>query len=43
MEELRARLDEIKEDMQQLERVTDLIEREAKIVEFFNSVNKEVI
>lgn len=43
MEELKARLDAIKADMQQLEHATELIKRETNILEFFDRVNKEVV
>jgi hypothetical protein len=43
MEELRARLEAIKEDMKQVDRITDLARRESNILELFDRVNKEVI
>jgi hypothetical protein len=42
MEELRAKLKEIKEDMHEIEEVTEIIRRETSILEYFDKVNKEV-
>lgn len=43
MEELRARLNEIKDDMQELERLTEMIQQETSIFDCFYKVKKEVI
>lgn len=42
MEDLKARLDSIKEDIEQLEHVTELIKKETTLFEFFDKVEKEV-
>ena len=43
MEELMAKLKEIKEDMNEIEQVTEIIRRETNVLEYFNRVHKEVI
>ncbi|MDF2865456.1 MAG: hypothetical protein K0R72_265 [Clostridia bacterium] len=43
MEELRSRLKVIKEDMKQLEQLTEMIRKETSIFESFDKVNKEVL
>jgi len=42
MEELRAKLKEIKDDMNEIEEVTEIIRRETNILEYFDRINKEV-
>ena len=43
MEELMAKLKEIKEDMNEIEQVTEIIRREINVLEYFDRVHKEVI
>lgn len=43
MEDLRSRLKVIKEDMKQLEQLTEMIRKETSIFESFDKVSKEVL
>lgn len=43
MEELEARLEAIKKDMEEIEYTTNLIKRQSSILDCFDRINKEVI
>lgn len=43
MEELMLRLKEIKEDINEIEHVTELIRRENNFLEYFDKIDKEVV
>ncbi|MDD2377010.1 MAG: hypothetical protein PHD15_04020 [Clostridia bacterium] len=42
MEELMIKLKEIKEDINEIEQVTEIIRRETSILEYFDRIDKEV-
>lgn len=42
MEELKAKLEKIREDMKEIEKVTETMKKETSFLEYFSKIKKEV-